>query len=708
MNNKKILSFLFLIAVSCSKLPVKEEVEYRSRLENEIVTTFPKKLSIVIHPFADLKPKETNDAYLRQAIPDVIEGMLEPMKSTLAYIPFDNMPFYVSESLSNLFQAVQREETNTNLADTKTETNKSFFSYLTNYLIAVPIQVTQLQYDLTTNTNYFNIETNIKFEQGDSKTNFISNEVLQTTTNSITTNLVVENRNVITATNMLLLLYEEFPQLINYLSYIPIEVRRATEKDITAYEEYLEWAKDPKAWKKKEEKRKSNEKKKKEKESSTNAESADIIELTTEQIEEEKRRNYYPTEPFELIYHITGNYRSSQDNVFSTPDVDIRVTISELHNTGFQWWIIKNNTPPPSLSKVLKMINSIDTNNIEAFKKASLRLPHKREKISARLQEEFDIYSTNFREDRPTGATNNTLPEKNTFRIRIKEDKIPTELNKWLKVFHETFINRPHTQLLINTNPSDTLVYLNGFYIGKTPLNYPTAPLGEQRISFIKDGYLREEVLIDIKANKANRINFNLAEQNNSGILSINSSIITDVFIDSQFKGKTPLIISNLTLNKKFRVEVLNPSGILSNNRNSFYKSVILTTEKPNIDLDIEFKNYETSYKARGQKGLLIGTYISWITTFGILGVSIYTQARHHEFLSLSRAPGIPTSLRNSYRASADSFGITSQTTLYTAIVGAIISTGIMGWYLYSKEVYLGFDYNPDHQEVFANLKLKF
>ncbi|MGL4394530.1 MAG: PEGA domain-containing protein [Brevinema sp.] len=706
MPQKKIISFLFLLAVSCAKLPVKEEIQYRNRLENEIVKTFPKKLSIVVHPFADLTPRNTNDNYLRGAIPDVIEGMLEPMRSTLAYIPIDNLPFYVSESLSNMMQVVKPDTNETNVfRNLDPGRHRPYFSYLSNYLIEVPVQVTQIDYRLTTNTNYFRVETNVTFRTGDEYTNYRSNEILQTTTNEILTNLVEETRNVLTSTNMLLLLYEEFPELINYLSYIPIEIRRATDEDIEAYNDYLSWQKDPVAWRKKDAQRKREEKRQQEEERKKDP---NYKEATPEEIAEEERKSRYPDRPFDLTYHITGSYTTAQANAYATPDVDIRLQISDMQSSGLQWWVNNNKTEPPALSKILRRIQRMDTNDINAFKKASLRIPFEKEKIAPRIQEEFDLYSGNFREDKPDAETNSGLPGGNSLRLRTKENRIATEMSSWLKVFHATFINRPYARLSVDTNPPDTLVYLDGFYIGKTPLSYPTAPLGEHRVTFIKDGYEREEVLIDVKPDKINKLNFNLAQRNNSGTLVIKSSTPTEVFLDAQFRGMTPLTISNLSLNKKYRVEVLNPRGDLSSNRNSFYKSVTLTEQKPKVDLDVEFKNYETSYKAINQKGLLIGTYVSWIATLGILGASIYTQVLSDEYRSLSQANGISTSEKNSHRAKADQYSIASQVTLYTAIAGAIVSSGIMGWYLYSKEVYLGLDYDPGKQEFFANLKLKF
>ena len=100
-------------------------------------------------------------------------------------------------------------------------------------------------------------------------------------------------------------------------------------------------------------------------------------------------------------------------------------------------------------------------------------------------------------------------------RLRVPEQEIPTELTTWLKYFHATIVNRPYTVLQVNTTPPDTLVYLNGFYIGSTPLIYPTAPLGQQRLRFLKEGFNTEEILIDIIPKQTNRVTYSLSSLNN-------------------------------------------------------------------------------------------------------------------------------------------------------------------------------------------------
>ncbi len=723
---KYIISFLLFLSLNaCYRIPQREEIEYRSNLENALVNTFPKKVTVVLHPFNNLSPRDTNRAYLEQAIPDTIEAMLEPLRYTLAYIPFEGMPFYVSSELSNLFQSTistnddddddtndndtnnnginddeeeddEEEDDDEDEDDEAVDPDASYFSYLTNYLLVVPTQETQYDAVTTTNTNYYRVTTNTAYEEGEQVTNFTSNEVLITKTNEILTNVVIVNKNLLTPTNMLLLLYEEFPELTNYLSFFPIEIRRATEEDAISFKDYKLKTDDPAQWR-------ANQRKALLKVPDSTNEAPDL-EISTE-----------PTEPFEYFYHITGNFRTIQSASLTQPAIaDIRMQIYPPESTGQAWWEQKYNTQPPSLSNILKLEARLT--DLQSYKANSIRTPFEKPKVSPRLKDEFETVSTNFRDSRPNTPDKDLTIRKRplNLRLRVPEQEIPTELTTWLKYFHATIVNRPYTVLQVNTTPPDTLVYLNGFYIGSTPLIYPTAPLGQQRLRFLKEGFNTEEILIDIIPKQTNRVTYSLSSLNNSGTISITASLPdAEVFINSLYKGKAPLIISNLSLETKYRIEILDPSANLSSNRNSVYKNITLTEKKSSVHFDAQFKSYETAYRTPAQKGLLAATYISWFATLGVLGASIYTQARAEELNGIISQYGTPatpaeTATLNNYETQRNSFKVASQATLYSAIAGAILSTGIMGWYLYSKQIYLGMEVNPQNKEWFANFKLKF
>ncbi|MGL4677364.1 MAG: PEGA domain-containing protein [Brevinema sp.] len=710
MNKFIIFSFCFFSFTSCYRIPQQAEIEYRSRLENALVETFPKKLTVVIHPFDNLSKGDTNRAYLEQAIPDNIEAMLESLRSSLAYIPFDGMPFYVSSELSNLFQVVNAEDPNFDeFADKEEEKEdeneekedsifdetddkkeeydryeESYFSYLTNYLLVVPTQETQYNALTSTNTNYYDIKTNIVYKNAVPETNIVSNEILMTTTNEIKTNLIIVNKNLLTPTNMLLLLYEEFPELINYLSFLPIEVRRATEQDQKDFADYKLRLSNPTQWRK-------------------NQTNQDSIEAE------------YPSTPFEYIYNIGGSYQTRRaDSLVGSVEVTVRMQIFPTYSSGDDWWQKKYQQTPPVLSEILALEKTLDPKDSQVYKDLLLRTPFTKPPISPRLQDSFETYSTNFRDTRPN-VPENPLAKRTrplSLRLNVQESEIPTAMQEWLKYFHAIIVNRPYTALRVTSEPTGALVYLNGVYVGSTPLVYPTAPLGEQRVMFLKDGFNREEILTDIVAGQTNSISYRMQALNQSGMIRVTASIPdAEVYVNSLYKGKTPLIVSNLTLHTKYRVEVLNPNANLVSNRNSVYKHLTLTEQKLSIDFDAQFKNYETKYRSPAQQGLLVATYISWFTTVALLGTSIYTQYRFRDTQNLVNQFGEPTTpvqvdQLNQYIVERDRFAIATQATLYSSIAAALISTGIMGWYLYSKEIYLGMDVRQD--EWYAKFKWKF
>lgn len=698
---KKIIGFFccFILANSCTRLPRKAEIEFRSRLENAIVKTFPNKVEVVIHDFENRNSADTENTYLEQALPDSLEAVLEPLQQTLSYVPFEGMPFYVSSTISNLFQVQSNINTNTN-TNTNTNFQDSYFSYLTNYLHIVPVEVTQVEYDITTNTNYYNILTNTYFAGGDSKTNYTSNQILLTTTNSEKTNVVIEERNLLTSTNMLLMIHEEFPELKNYLSYLPIEVRRANAQDKQQWED-IRFPARARARKRKEQ-----------------AEQAKAAAERAAQLKAEGKTPPTPTEDnsikeptaFTYTYHIYGNFRTIKRTRLDALEVEMKVYISLPYSSGEEWWTNNFKTSPPVLSNILKEISSINPNDKDSFKALLLRTPYKKPKVSKRLQDEFEAASTNFSYETPEIPAA-PIPKRThplELKGRVREDQIGTQILDWQKYFHAIIINRPYTVLNIKTIPENVLVYMNGFYIGKAPLIYPTAPLGKQRIAFLKDGFAKEEIVIDIVPEQTNSISFDLSSLNNTGSIEVTSSINdAEVYINSSYRGKTPLTVSNLSLDTKYRVEVLDPKGNISSNRNSVYKQITLTEEKPHVAFDAQFKTYETRYKKPSQKALLVGTYISWLTTLSIFGVSIYTQARANELKALAQTTSTGN-LQNDYIRQATTYTVASQATLYTAIGGLFISSGIMGWYLYSKEIFLGLDIEHYPQEWYANFKLKF
>ncbi|MGL5721962.1 MAG: PEGA domain-containing protein, partial [Brevinema sp.] len=327
---------------------------------------------------------------------------------------------------------------------------------------------------------------------------------------------------------------------------------------------------------------------------------------------------------------------------------------------------------------------------------------------SKRLADEIADVSTNLYLDRPP-LPDTFLPERSTpllLRRTVVENQISDLISEWQKQIVADIVNRPYTVLRVDTSPPGALVYLDGSYIGKTPLTHPTAPLGLHRFTFLQDGYSRAELFSTIVGGQTNSLSYDLVSLQNSGTIQVTSTMPnSDVFINALYRGVAPITVSNLSLGEKYRIEVLNPSAIpQSKKRNSAYQQVTLTESMPSAVFNASFRTYETFYTARAQKMLLSATYLSWFTTIGLLGGTIYTYARYNEYRDLA---SISTdTLRTQYANNAVFYQATSQALLYTSLAGLVVSAAVMGWYLHSKDVYLGFA--PSQDRWYAQLQIKF
>ncbi|MGL5721834.1 MAG: PEGA domain-containing protein [Brevinema sp.] len=736
MIAKKILCGALLVVGACARLPQREEVDFRNQLENAIVKTFPSKLTVYIHNFSNRTPNDIDNTYLVQAIPDSVETLVDPIRGTLSYRKFDEMPFYVSQELSNLLQRLAPPLSNADGTISSTNSN-TYFSYLTNYLIITQELITQTEYQFTTNTNYTEVTTNTAFQSGVTVTNITSNNILTLTTNSSNDVVIPQDRYILTPTNMLLLIHEEFPSLTNYLSYIPIDVVRATATDEERLRDHL----DPRgAALRKAEKARA--------ESPEAKEDAPIIELIIDlsnrvatnepgaAAELRKQRlllgrqrrerqqaaltNTNSTtsntntvrpdpDPFIYEYHIYGSFQTLRATRVDPLNVNVQLYVSPVYSSGLEWWTNTfTNATPPSLNGIVQLIESMDTNEPQAFRDLELRTPYRRPVPSKRLADEIADVSTNLYLDRPA-LPETPLPERITpllLRRTVVENQISDLVKEWQKQIVADIVNRPYTVLRVETTPPGALVYLDGVYLGKTPLTYSTAPLGLQRITFLQDGYSRAELFTTIVGGQTNQLSYDLISLQNTGIIQVNSTMLgSEVFLNALYRGIAPITISNLSLGEKYRIEVMNPSAEpQSKNRNSAYQQITLTESMPEAVFNASFKTYDTFYTARAQKMLLSATYISWFTTIGLLGGTIYTFARYNEYRDLAT---ISTgNLRTQYANNAISYQAVSQALLYSSLAGIVVSSAVMGWYLHSKDVYLGFV--PTQDRWYAQLRIKF
>lgn len=92
-----------------------------------------------------------------------------------------------------------------------------------------------------------------------------------------------------------------------------------------------------------------------------------------------------------------------------------------------------------------------------------------------------------------------------------------------------------------NANENDALVFIDGYFAGKTPLDRNDIPEGIHKIRLFKEGFKEIETVIQVKKDNYKFL-FNMEKLEQDGIISIKSDPDeADVFLGKENLGKTPI-----------------------------------------------------------------------------------------------------------------------------------------------------------------------
>lgn len=175
-----------------------------------------------------------------------------------------------------------------------------------------------------------------------------------------------------------------------------------------------------------------------------------------------------------------------------------------------------NIAPPLGLSKVIAIASKsqLDTSTL------------------ARFQREGDLFAQS------------TIGEQGfiqSFAIVVR----PVPQNDWVT---DTVLYSVGTQpsqpqfgsIDFQSNPSRASVYLDGTFIGYTPLSFGAA-IGRHNVSIERDGYDTFTTTVDVRAGQTQSVNARLSQQRRAGTVSFTSSPSgADVYVDGSYVGTTP------------------------------------------------------------------------------------------------------------------------------------------------------------------------
>ena len=134
--------------------------------------------------------------------------------------------------------------------------------------------------------------------------------------------------------------------------------------------------------------------------------------------------------------------------------------------------------------------------------------------------------------------------------------------------------------LEIATEPNDVAININGNFVGRSPIRLNLPPKNDYEISLSKPGYQGITALVPIEGGIDNQFSYTLTPL--LGLVSISSNpSISQVFIDGNNIGSTPLEVELMSINHKIEIR---QDGY----RSEFMDIVPTPGYKSNIDIDLE------------------------------------------------------------------------------------------------------------------------
>lgn len=200
------------------------------------------------------------------------------------------------------------------------------------------------------------------------------------------------------------------------------------------------------------------------------------------------------------------------------------------------------------------------------------------------------------------------------------------ELNPVSQEIRRILVGRDITFISIETTPlSGALVFMDGFYIGKTPIrNYPIPP-GLHEIEITEPGYVPIHEEVQIETLKSKNFVFNLKKKEKKAYISVESNPPgADVFLGIEKIGTTPLEKVEVSQGKN-RLKVEKEGYI------SYYTGVDLkdninhkfSIELKEGDSDIYYKNKDYVFLDYTYKDF--STYFLWSSLLFYMG-HVYFQ----------------------------------------------------------------------------------
>ena len=195
------------------------------------------------------------------------------------------------------------------------------------------------------------------------------------------------------------------------------------------------------------------------------------------------------------------------------------------------------------------------------------------------------------------GTSPMTIPnvEQGKHTVLLKKDgynEVSTSVS--VTVDSESFLSKTLTQktgsVSISTIPSNAEIYLDGEYLGTSPMTIPNVEQGKYTVLLKKDGYNEVITSVSVTADSENFLSKTLTQKTGSVSISTNPTG-SQVTIDGRDVGVSPLAVDDLTLGSHIIAlsrndyrDVSDSFYIKAGSKTTYFKTLI--KESGNIAID--------------------------------------------------------------------------------------------------------------------------
>lgn len=202
--------------------------------------------------------------------------------------------------------------------------------------------------------------------------------------------------------------------------------------------------------------------------------------------------------------------------------------------------------------------------------------------------------------------------EHQTSVIRAYQEMSP--LGESIK---EKLQGKEATTLGISANGEEgALVYLDGIYLGKTPLSEKKFPIGKRSLFIFKEGFYPYKSDILLEKGKKFQLDVSLTLKLNRSFISVTSDVESDVYLGIQFLGKTP--ITRMPIPSGMNRLRVSKEGYIDS-----FRSIDAKDEEETV-IDVPMREGQTEVYYKNKQNVFLDHTYKDFTTYSIYGSLLF------------------------------------------------------------------------------------